>query len=329
MKHRWLLIGLSIVAIVATFGIGLIVGREITRPPAIAQAPAPDALGAYGQLGAYDAASPELLVYRLRLRIAVPLDQPSGFAVRQDGTVVACGDKAVVVLGRTGAQKARFDLGEEPTCIALGGEKTIYVGLRDHVAALDASTGAVTDWPDLGSQAIVTSITAAGSSVFVTDAGNHMLLRFDTRGKLRGIVDSSFVVPSPYFDASASADGSVWVANPGAQQVRHYSVDGRLMGSWGRASAQVDGFLGCCNPAHIAVLPCGAVVTSEKGVPRVKVYEPDGRLNSVVALPSDFPAGTVSLPVATRKANGGEVLVLVPGERAVRVYCHREMAGND
>jgi hypothetical protein len=37
----------------------------------------------------------------------------------------------------------------------------------------------------------------------------------------------------------------------------------------------------------------------------------------------------MSLPIATRKANGGEVLVLVPGERSVRVYCHKEMTGND
>ncbi|MGA2974624.1 MAG: hypothetical protein ABSF77_04870 [Spirochaetia bacterium] len=322
-KKRLMQIGLAAVAVLATFGIGLIVGREITRPAATAEAPAPDSLSAFSKVPA------ELLLYRLRLKVPVPLDQPRGFAVRQDGTLVACGDKAVVVLGRTGALKARFDLEEEPVCVALGGEKMIYLGLRDHVAALDAATGAATAWPDLGSQAIVTSIAVSGSSVFVTDAGNHMLLRFDTHGKLSGIVDSSFRVPSPFFDASSSADGSLWVANPGAQRVQHYGADGRLIGSWGRASADVDGFLGCCNPAHIAVLPCGSVVTSEKGVPRVKVYEPDGRLSAVVALPADFPAGTVSLPVATRKANGGEVLILVPGERAVRVYCHKEMAGDD
>ena len=322
-RKRLVRISLAAVAVLATFGIGLIVGREITRRTAVADAPPPDSLGAYSTVPA------ELLLYRLRLKVAIPLDQPRGFTVRPDGTVVACGDKAVVILDRTGALKARYDLEEEPVCVALGAGKTIYVGFRNNVAALDTATGEAAAWPDLGSQAIVTSIAASESSVFVTDAGNHMLLRFDVKGKLLGIIDSSFRVPSPFFDAASSPDGSLWAANPGAQRVQHYGTDGRMIGSWGRASTEVDGFLGCCNPAHIAVLPCGAVVTSEKGVPRVKVYEPDGRLNSVVALPADFPAGTTSLPVATRKANGGEVLVLVPGERAVRVYCHKEMTGND
>jgi hypothetical protein len=69
------------------------------------------------------------------------------------------------------------------------------------------------------------------------------------------------------------------------------------------------------------VLPCGRVVTSEKGLLRVKVHEPGGALQAVAALPEDFPPGTPSLDLATRKANGGEILVLVPGRRLVRVYC--------
>ena len=90
---------------------------------------------------------------------------------------------------------------------------------------------------------------------------------------------------------------------------------------------EVYGFGGCCNPAHIAQLPCGRIVTSEKGLLRVKVYEPDGKLYAVAAVPRDFPAAEKSLDIATRKANGGEILVLVPAARAVQVYAGKTNAG--
>jgi hypothetical protein len=72
------------------------------------------------------------------------------------------------------------------------------------------------------------------------------------------------------------------------------------------------------------VLPCGALITAEKGIPRVKVYEADGTLSAVVAGASDFASGETGLDLATRQANGGEVLVLVPSRRIVRVYVKKE-----
>ena len=56
------------------------------------------------------------------------------------------------------------------------------------------------------------------------------------------------------------------------------------------------------------------------------MYELDGALSAVVATPADFKAGETSLDLATRKANGGEILVLVPGERVVRIYVKKEAA---
>lgn len=47
-------------------------------------------------------------------------------------------------------------------------------------------------------------------------------------------------------------------------------------------------------------------------------------LLAAVAGPSDLPAAESGLDLATRKANGGEVLVLVPSKRVVRVYVQKE-----
>jgi DNA-binding beta-propeller fold protein YncE len=316
-------IALAAVAVLATFGIGFFVGREFIRPPAAS--PRDPALRY--DLTPYAAVSPQLLGYRLRLKVPIDLRQPRGIACRQDGTIYICGDRELLAVDRKGAIMARYALEGEPTCVAAGTDGRIYLGLQDHVEVIVPGGGTI-EWPDLGPQAMVTSIAAAGTAVFVADAGNRMVLRFDTGGKLVGRIAGGFVVPSPYFDLAAAADGTLFVANPGVQRVQRYSPEGKLLGTWGRYSLEADGFPGCCNPVHLALLPCGSVVTGEKGLLRVKVYEPDGRLTAVVATPADFPPGEASLDLATRKANGGEILVLVPGERAVRIYCKKEVAGD-
>lgn len=314
-------IALASLAVLAVFGIGFFAGRELARPPAAVQSPA-------GAAPAASPVAPQLPGYRLLLTVSLDLARPRGITSRADGTIYACGDRALIAVDRKGSVKARWAFDGEPACVAAGSGGRVYVGLPDHVEVVDAAGGGVVRWPDLGPQAIVTSIAETAAGVFVADAGNRMVLRFDASGRLAGTLGAGFTVPSPLFDVAAAADGTLFVADPGTQSVRRYAPDGALLGTWGEASADAAGFVGCCNPAHLAVLPCGSVVTSEKGLLRVKVHEPDGRLAVVAATPADFPSGETVLDLATRKANGGEILVLVPGERAVRVYVPREAAAD-
>ena len=320
-RWNWRRIGLGAVALVAMFGIGLFAGREITRSAEARR----NAAFSY-DFAAFSKAPPQLLRYRLLREIPLELEQPRGIAVGADGRLYACGDRAVLVIDRAGAVESRLALEAAPTCVAAGADGTVYLGMQDHVEVLKPG-GTWQAWPDFGSQAIVTSIAVTGSGVFVADAGNRAVLRFDFGGMLVGRVGSEYQVPSPFFDVAAAPDGTVWVADTGRHSLRHFSPDGELLASWGGESTDLDGFLGCCNPAHLTLLPCGSLVTSEKGVLRVKVYQPDGNLEAVVALPRDFPAGEASLDLATRKANGGEILVLVPAKRVVRVYVKKAADG--
>lgn len=81
---------------------------------------------------------------------------------------------------------------------------------------------------------------------------------------------------------------------------------------------EIEGFCGCCNPSHFAIREDGSFVTSEKGIPRIKVYDRLGRLASVVAGPDSFDEGTVGLDLALDSAQ--RVLVLDPARRAVRIF---------
>jgi hypothetical protein len=61
-----------------------------------------------------------------------------------------------------------------------------------------------------------------------------------------------------------------------------------MRGFWENTSFEIDGFLGCCNPARITVMEDGSFVTSEKGVVRIKIHDQSGKLLSVVAPPGLF-----------------------------------------
>ena len=59
-------------------------------------------------------------------------------------------------------------------------------------------------------------------------------------------------------------------------------------------------------------------MTAEKGLVRIKLYNPAGNLLGVVAGPRDFPDGIVGLDVAADSK--GRILVLDPVAAVVRVY---------
>ena len=93
----------------------------------------------------------------------------------------------------------------------------------------------------------------------------------------------------------------------------------------------IDGFCGCCNPANFDMLPDGRFVTCEKGLPRIKVYSPEGDFESVVAGPEAFSknAKSCSLNGLSNCRTGGmdvavdskgRVIVMDPVERVVRIF---------
>ena len=81
---------------------------------------------------------------------------------------------------------------------------------------------------------------------------------------------------------------------------------------------QLDGFSGCCNPSHIAMLSDGSFVTSEKGIERVKIHLPTGEFKCVVAGPDQFIAGTTDLDLAADTKD--RIYVSDPRKGLVRIF---------
>ncbi len=75
-------------------------------------------------------------------------------------------------------------------------------------------------------------------------------------------------------------------------------------------------FFGCCNPAHFAVLSDGRFVTAEKGLPRIKIYSPQGKFECVVAGQEQFPSIAADLAVD----NHDRILVLDSNKSRILVF---------
>ena len=287
---------------------------------------------------------PALIRYEQTGEIPTGMQQARGVAAGPDDRIYVAGDEVIHVFDSAGSLDSKIALDSRPSCLAVGGREhafpgRIYLGAGRQIEVLDAEGKSLDRWEVPGEKAQLTSIAAAENDVFVADCGNRIVLRYDTSGKLIGRIGQrdekhgvhGFVIPSPFFDVAVAPDGLLWVVNPGALRLEAYTFDGRLELFWEKKpGAEIEGFFGCCNPAHFAILPDGRFVTAEKGLLRVKVYGDHGQFDCVVAGPEELdvspPAGTQDRfdhqfkAVDVAADSGGRVLILDLAGGTVRVF---------
>ena len=248
-----------------------------------------------------------------------------GLAVDSADRIYVVG-AAVAIFDKAGQPAGGFSLSEPGLCLAVDGQGNVFVGMTNHIEVFGMDGTRKATWESLGEQALVTSVAIGSNDVFVADFGSRLVWRFDGSGRLLGRIGekdparnvAGLILPSPCFDVAAGRDGTLWAANTGNLRVEHFGPDGAGLGSWGKAAMTLDGFCGCCNPSHLALTPGGKFVTSEKGLPRVKVYDRDGEFECVVAGPDQFARDAAGLDVAVD--SDGRVLVLDPAAGAVRIF---------
>jgi outer membrane protein assembly factor BamB len=213
-------------------------------------------------------------------------------AVASDGSIYIAGDKAIRVFAESGNLLGEIKLADMPRCLTVAGDGKIYIGLKDHVEIYDGHRTRLATWENLGNDAVLTSIAVSKNDVFVADAGNRIVYRFNTTGNLINRIGgkdkdkniSGFFIPSPHFDLAVGHDGLLRVVNPGNHRIEAYTFEGDLEFSWGTFSnIKIEGFCGCCNPVNFAILADESFVTCEKGLVRVKIYDQDGVFTGAVA----------------------------------------------
>jgi len=304
---------------------------------------------------------PNLILYEESAQpISTAFAASSAVAVGPNDCLYVAGDKAIKVFSENGSLLATMELADKPAgagagkprSLAVSDDGKVYVGMPDHVEVYDGQGNQLASWDNLGRDAVLTSIAVSKADVFVADAGNRIVLHYDTTGKLINRIGGKaasvgapeggedrnvpgFVIPSPHFDLAVAKDGLLRVVNPGRRRIEAYTLDGDFEFSWGESSVAVEGFCGCCNPVNFALLPDGGFVTCEKGLVRVKVYDSEGRFVGVVAGPDqlieagqaricEFPdqcqAGAFDVAVDSK----GRVFVLDTVKNLVRVFSKKK-----
>jgi hypothetical protein len=272
---------------------------------------------------------PAIIQYEQTAEIPTGLKTVRALAVGADDRIYAGGDKCIRIFDRNGKRQGEITLDAESRCLAVAAAENIsserlYLGMQQHVEVLDASGRRHATWKSPSDKADFLSIAATDQDVFVADFGNQVVWHYDSSGTLKnriGEPDKARRIPglaatTPYLDLVVGTSGLLYVVNPRLLRIEAYTAKGDLEATWGNGSSKLEDFFGCCNPTHLAVLPDGAFVTAEKGIPRIKIYSSEGKFQCVVAGPRQMSAVAADLAADHR----GRVLALDPSSAVVRVF---------
>ncbi|MBN2354436.1 MAG: hypothetical protein JXD23_17830 [Spirochaetales bacterium] len=312
----------ALVALVTAFGLAL-------APRAQAK---PEDYLAYSLEG-LDQVPEDKILYREAEPVKVPAgadDSLAGLCLLPDGGSALSGGSSIFVFDRSRTLVRTFSVGAPAVALCVKPGTTppaLYVAMRDHLEIWSVDGRKLDEWTSLGEKALIASIAASGSAVYAADAGDKNIVQYDTGGRLIRFItlkadggDSGFLIPGAYFDV-AFGDGSLWAVDPGRHRVCKISPDGEILAAWGRTSAELDGFCGCCNPVNIALFPDGSFAVQEKGLLRIKLYDRTGAFQGVVAGPASFHPSVKSLDLAV--GSGGTVYAADSHLKEVRIFTRK------
>jgi hypothetical protein len=249
-------------------------------------------------------------------------------AAGAQGRIYVGGDSAVWVFEADGKRSGAIQLPANPTCLAYASDGTLFIGTESGVLTA-AGNGPARALLELPPPSLILGIAVTPERLFVADAGKAVVRMYGRDGKEAGKLgaktssDDGLVIYRPCLSVAVGQDELVRVVDPGRHRLKLYKQDGTLVSAWkSQSSMKIEGFTSCCNPAHIVLLPDGRVVTSEKGLPRVKVYAGDGQFQGVVVGADGFKGEAVSPGIAVDER--GRIVVLDPFAATVRVFEFKE-----
>jgi hypothetical protein len=265
---------------------------------------------------------PALISHKEVRQIKVDVGETGGIATANGFIYLAAG-KSVKALSPDGKLQSEFSVDENPHCIAVNNQQVV-LGYRKTFTAYSLKGEKLFQSGEINDSTVITSLVLWKGNIVVADAGKRRIWLFNQNQLVKEIEGVSgaknlhgFVIPSPYFDVAINSANELWAANTGMHTLQQYDDKGNLARSWAKISLQIEGFSGCCNPAHFTFLPDGCFVTSEKGMPRIKIYTPDGTLQSVVAPPDKFKEEGHAAEVATL---GETIVALDYDKKMIRIF---------
>jgi hypothetical protein len=270
-----------------------------------------------------------IILYREAITFTVNADEPKGIAV-SGKQIIVVSEKFLLKYDYSGKELLRKEISDTATCVTADKNGEIWVGTRHSVELFDQGGTLLKRWNSFGDRSVITSVAISGEDVYVADAGNRIVYQCNTSGQVISKIGGKdqqngvpgYIIPSAYFEVALDNDGFLWAANTGRHSLENYNADGSLRTSWGKASLKIDGFCGCCNPAHFAIMADNSFITSEKAMPRIKLYDQHGVFKGVVASPAMFDENAYAPDVAIDADQ--RVVALDLDRKQVRIFERKE-----
>jgi len=182
---------------------------------------------------------PALLKYSEISRISLDMQKVSGIAVASDYTMYVTGDETVVIMDADGHVLSSVKTGETAHCLDVDFNGDMYCAMNDHIEVYDREGNQKARWESPGEGALTASIAVSEEHVYLADAGNRIVWKYDKSGNVVSRIGErdedkdipGFIVPSPYFDVDIDPDGFLWVVNPGRHTLENYTPEGDLRSS--------------------------------------------------------------------------------------------------
>lgn len=278
-----------------------------------------------------------LIKYKEIRFIQHTVSEASGLAVDDQSNIYISGKNIVQIISNNWTDITNFTIDSSATCLAVGSNKDIFLGMGNHIEVYNNQGKLLAKWKAFNEKSCITSVAIGEKDVFVADAANRLVLRYDLKGNFQNNIGKKdeqkgvegFVIPSPYFDLGIDYFDNLWVVNPGKHQLNNFTESGNFRTAWGKTSTtEIDGFTGCCNPAQFCFGSDGSFITYEKKANRIKIYNHSGEFQCVVA-PSEsftqFKSETNTDPLVKDLAvnSKGEILALEAASKGIRVFAKR------
>lgn len=265
---------------------------------------------------------PELIKYKEIRKIKVALDDHAGLATF-NGNIYLASASELLIITPFGNRLEGFSILPDARAVAVENER-IAIAYKQQIEVFNYKGEPIYKTSIISDSSVFTSVVFFNNKVVVADAGKRRIYGFEKDSlifEIEGVSGAKnlngFIVPSPYFEVAVNLENELWCTNPGMHALQQYNNNGTLLNSWDKISMEIDGFTGCCNPAQFTFLPDGRFVTSEKGIPRIKIYKKNGELESVVAAPSKFEGNQHAAEVGVI----GETIVALDFDREmIRIF---------
>jgi len=255
-----------------------------------------------------------------------------GVAVGPKDEIYVLGEDEIKVFDSGGGFLRSWKVLQGAYCFTVTADGRVYVGALGKIEIYNRVGIWSGGFPagEADKPAAITALKIFRNEVLAADADARYIRRFDQNGRQLGVIGirnntGNFMLPNRWLDFDIDSNGLVTATDTGRHLVTAWALDGSPVSSFGKfGMTDPAHFVGCCNPVNLALTPDGKVVTAEKMVARVKVYEPGGRLMAVIG-PENFDPACTHIYLAVDST--GRILAADPVRRTITGFSQANKVG--